>query len=296
MRLGPSHIGPRLRNIALRARIRSRKTARRLKRTSDYAYRWLTANSRVLPDFLIIGAMRCGTTSLHTYLASQPMIVAATTKEVHYFDLNYNHGPSWYRRRFPRRHEMQRPQLCGEASPYYIFHPQVPARVKVLLPEAKLIALLRNPVDRTYSHYKFNLRARWESLPFQEALESEAERLRGEEEKLVRGGDGGKSFAYLHFSYLARSRYAEQLERWLVQFPREQMLIIKSESLFSEPAPVLQNVSDFLGVPLDTGATFPEVNTREREPMEMGTRKWLEDYFRPYNEELRELIGPEFTW
>jgi hypothetical protein len=124
------------------------------------AYRTATSRLRLLPNFIIIGSARSGTTSLYNYLVQHPGIAPALRKEVHFFDYNYQRGCSWYQGQFPTHpymHYMQtihrQAMITGEASPYYLFHPYVPQRVAQLLPEIKLIALLRNPIERAFSHY-----------------------------------------------------------------------------------------------------------------------------------------------
>src|SRR5437764_5111475 len=123
-------------------------------------YRGITSSLRLLPDFLIIGTQRGGTTSLYHYLKTHPCVQLANTKDTHFFDKKFNKGLSWYRGHFPTRlgkyytqRVRQQPFVTGEASPSYLFHPHAPGRVAQLLPSARLIVLLRNPVDRAYSQY-----------------------------------------------------------------------------------------------------------------------------------------------
>ena len=109
-----------------------------------------------LPDFVIIGAQRCGTSSLYSYLIEHPQIAPATRKELHYFDLNYAAGDEWYRSQFPQFPDTPfdgRLTVTGEASPYYLFHPMAAERCASVVPDAKLIVMVRDPVERAYSHY-----------------------------------------------------------------------------------------------------------------------------------------------
>src|SRR5439155_3447898 len=153
-----------------------------------------TSAIRMLPDYLIIGAQRAGTTSLYLYLTQHPCVAPVVIgKGVHYFDVDFAKGPGWYRGHFPvaaRRYLSRvgrdRPLITGEGSPYYLFHPLVPERVAALLPEARLIALLRDPVERAYSHYQHFVERGIETLTFEQALEAEPERLKGEVERLHR--------------------------------------------------------------------------------------------------------------
>ena len=145
-----------------------------------------------MPDFLIIGTQRGGTTSLYNYLLARPQIAAATRKEVHFFDNNFHRGIPWYRAHFPSliqgdMAETIRGQrfITGEASPYYLFHPHAPARAALVVPKAKLIVLLRNPVDRAYSHYCRMVKKGRETLSFEDALAQEEIRTRGEGQRLA---------------------------------------------------------------------------------------------------------------
>ena len=199
--------------------------AKRLIKSALQAGCTATAPIRPLPDYLIIGGQRCGTTALHDHLARHPAIGAAHVKEVHYFDLNYERGERWYRGHFPndvRRAVARRrtgvEMVCGEASPYYLFHPLVPERARALVPDARLIVLLRDPVARALSHYHHEVALGMEPLTFEEALDAEPERLDGEERRLVQF-PGYASVAHQHHSYVARGHYADQLERWLGRVP-----------------------------------------------------------------------------
>jgi Sulfotransferase domain len=269
------------------------------------------ARRRLLPDFIVIGAAKSGTTSLYSALADHPFVEPCmtdnryfdSTKEVHYFDYNYYLGTDWYRTHFPlaqERLEFEREHrrrfLTGEASPTYISHPWAPGRIRELLPDVKLIAVLRNPVDRAYSHFQLSRRQGEETIEsFEEAVAREDERLRPELERMA-ADRWYNSWPYAMFSYLARSRYAEQLERWLELFPREQFLFLKAEDLFGEPGPVIDTVYDFLGLPAHRPERLPRLNTAEYQTLPADTRARLTEYFRPHNERLYELIGVDFGW
>src|SRR5438874_1739426 len=196
------------------------------------AFRASTKPIRMMPDFIIIGTQKGGTTSLYRYLIEHPCIAPIYIKEPHFFDIYFYKGLQWYRAHFPTtvgkyyaRHIQKHDLITGEASPYYLFHPQAARRVAKTLPKARLIVLLRNPIDRAYSQYQHQTRQRGvEPLTFEEALECEEKRLAGEEEKLLKD-DKYCSFNHRHYSYLARSKYIEQLPTWMSIFPKEQFLI-----------------------------------------------------------------------
>jgi hypothetical protein len=270
-----------------------------------FVLRTLTAALRVLPDFVIIGAQKAGSTSLYRYLATQPGIRLSSKKEVHYFDLNYERGEGLYLRHFPlapgarlRRAASNDVPVVGEATPYYLFHPLAPERMAKTLPHAKLIAVLRNPVDRAYSHYQHQLRKGRETLGFRDALQAEVDRLAGEERRLA-CEPGYRSENHRHFSYLARGRYAEQLERWYRSFPREQVLVVESEELGHQRRTVLDKVLKFIGAPnsrMDKLEAEGEYNQGSYAAMDDGTRDWLRAYFAPHNERLFALLGARFAW
>ena len=184
-----------------------------------------------MPDFLIIGAQKGGTTSALHYLSQHPQIEVAPQKEVHYFDLNYSQGLSWYQQQFPNPNP---DILRGEASPYYILHPDVPRRVAADFPHIKLIALLRNPVERAISHYHHAIKEGLETLPLEDAIAQEPIRLAGEAQKL-QDDPNYHSYAYQHHSYLIRGEYLNQLQRWWAHFPKQQLLILHSDDLYQQP-------------------------------------------------------------
>lgn len=258
----------------------------------------LTAPLRLLPDFIIIGGRCCGTTSLYAYLTAHPHVVAAATKEVHFFDDHWADGPGWYRAHFPLRWERllatlvrREPYVTGEASPFYLYHPEVPARLRSLCPAARLLVLLRNPVDRAFSHYQQSRRAGVEPLSFEEALEAEPARLR------EAAFDGAGSGAMKDYSYAARGQYAEQLARWLPRFPREQLLVTQSEALFAAPEGQMRRVFEFLGLPHAAAGRYRRHHAgRYEERMQPSTRERLERQFAPHNERLFELLGERYDW
>ncbi len=235
-----------------------------------------TAVWRPLPNFIIIGVQKGGTSSLFRYLAQHPKLSMAWRKQVHFFDRFWQKGEFWYRAcfDFPRRGKK-----VGEATPYYFFHPHVPARVKQLLPEAKLILMLRDPVDRAYSHYCMKRDQGLEpEADFERALELEEERTAAEWERMLREPDY-YSLACRRFSYFRRSCYAEQLDRWLAHFDKEQILIIQSERFFEQPVKELDRVCDFLGVERFRPPDLRAFNSRKYAPLSPQLRRRLEKRF-----------------
>ncbi len=269
-------------------------------------YRGVTTPMRLLPDFLIIGTQRGGTTSLYHYLQAHPCIELANTKDTHFFDKKYSKNMGWYRGHFPTVLEKayaqqvhKRPLVTGEASPSYLFHPHVPKRVAQALPHVKLIVLLRNPVDRAYSQYYHAIELGHETLSFEEAIEREEERIAKERAKILQD-EHYYSQVYKHLSYLSRGIYDEQLQAWMKLFPREQFLILKSEEFYADPAATLKEVLTFLKVPVVEPQlrqkAYKQYNNTSHAEMELATRARLVEYFKPHNARLYEFLGVDFGW
>lgn len=266
----------------------ARKVVRGTIRASGRA----TVRWRGLPDFLVIGAQKAGTTALYAYLRWHPQITGPFWKEVSFFDRHWAKGEFWYRGQFPLRREGR---LVGEASPSYVFHPLAPERVRSLVPAVKLIALLREPAARAYSHYQHEVALGREPLSFEDALAAEDERLRGEVDRL-RSDPRAFSRAWWDHTYVSRGLYAEQLERWLALFPRAQLLVVTTEQLGARPAETYANVLQFLGTRPHELEDYPRVFDREYPPMREETRKALVARFAEPNRRLEELLGRPLGW
>jgi hypothetical protein len=245
------------------------------------------------PHFVILGTQRGGTTSLYRYLTAHPCVIPAIRKELHFFDSWYDRGPDWYRAQFPSR--LPPGCITGEATPYYLFHPHAAERMRAHAPHAKLIVLLRNPIDRAYSHYGHSVRLGHEALPFEEAIARENARLQGETEKLIADGTY-YSFNHQNFSYAARGRYVDQLQTWFSFFPREQFLILQSEELYRDPNATVQRVTDFLGLSAITKNLRKAHNVGSSSTMPQHTRELLAASFADSNRRLGEELGLDFTW
>lgn len=267
-----------------------------------WSYGKATAAVRPLPDFLIVGAQKAGTTALYAYLRWHPAVLGPSWKEVSFFDRHYQRGEAWYRGHFPNALRLKLasrragiPPAVGEASPSYLFHPLAAERVKALLPEVRLIAFLRDPVERAFSHYNHELALGREPLPFEQAVDREEERTRGEVERMV-ADPSYFSHAWWNHTYVARGRYAEQLEWWFSLFPREQLLVLTSEKLSDRPAETYAQVLAFLGLPAHRLDSFPRLNRREYGEMAPATRQRLADVFAEPNRCLYELLGRDLGW
>ena len=176
-----------------------------------------TGRWRRLPDLLVIGGQRCGTSTLYRHLGRHPDVSPSLRKEVEYFSRRYDRGDRWYRAHFAL--DVQRDRLSFEATPDYLFHPLAAARAATVVPDARLVVMLRDPVARAWSHYHHMVGLGHEHLDFDAAVTAEPDRCADD---LARLADNPlhDPVALLRYSYVARGRYAEQLARWFEHFPR----------------------------------------------------------------------------
>ncbi len=258
--------------------------------------RLLTSPIRLLPSFIIIGAQKCGTTSLFKYLLDHPSVSRPLKKEPHFFESQYKSNLNWYRLYFPTTFvKFKRPDLItGEASTGYIYSHHAPQRIAQSIPQVRLILLLRNPIDRAYSHYNHTVRWGKETLSFQEAIVREEERINPSRERMIK--DGYYSFELHYYSYLSKGIYIDQLKYWLNFFKREQILILKSEDLYTHPESIYKQVLDFLELPQKELKNAQPYNSGVYQDMDTATRQQLINYFKPHNERLYEYLGRDFYW
>jgi hypothetical protein len=261
-----------------------------------FAARLATSENRAEPSFVVIGAGKCGTTSLQHYLDQHPLAGAPLTKEVHFFDHNFHHGMPWYRAHFPLSSELPPGGMTGEATPYYLAHPLVPGRIASTHLAPKFVVMLRDPVDRAYSQYHMAVHEyAVEPLSFEEAVDREEDRLAGEEQRLTEDPEYF-SFNHLFYSYLRRGCYASQLRRWFDVFDRDRFLVVQAEAFFADPGAVYAQVLDFLGLPPYRPPVFSVENGRAYEPMAAATRARLERHFEQANADLASLLGVSWPW
>lgn len=261
---------------------------------NDGILRGITSSNRVLPNFIIIGEQKCGTTTLYEHLIKHPKIIPALRKEIHFFDNHYDNGLNMYKAFFPTNNEIQQnSSITGEASPNYLHHPLVPKRIKENLPNVKLIVLLRNPVERAYSHFIMMKTGKFETLSFENAIEYEKHVLK---EGKISWKNQYRVFNNTHHPYLMRSIYVNNLKRWLEIFPRDKILVIKSEDFKSDKSQILKETFEFLNVPPYSIKKLKNKNVSSYKSMKSNTRKMLEHFFQPYNEELYDLLKIDFNW
>jgi Sulfotransferase domain len=264
----------------------------------------IAAEKGALPDFVIIGAKKCGTTFLYDLLIEHPHVESAAQKELHYFDRYFDQGIDWYRRCFPAPKWIDgRTTITGEATPY-LPTPSAAERMAKILPQARLIVLLRNPVDRAYSDYQQGVRLGRETRRFEEAIQAEKSEIIGKDEITPREGRIGPTDA--RCQYLRRGIYVDQLLHWTKFFTKDQILVLKSEDFFEHTPETLKVVLKFLGL---SPPSSPKLRTDFRgwlrnkrhkgeyqQGMSSVTRRQLEEYFEPYNRGLYEYLDVDFGW
>lgn len=269
-----------------------------VRRTVQTIRQWTriaTAGRRPLPDFLIIGAQKSGTTSLYHYLTQFSDIRSASQKELFYFDFHYGRGEQWYRSQFPVM-DADRTWITGEATPSYLSHPAVPERVAALVPEAHLVALLRHPVERAYSHFHHSRARGTESLDdFERALDLEAERVAEAWALVERHGPRRRDVDVN--AYVGRSTYSPQLRRWLELFPASSLLLLTAEELFADPAQAVARVREHLGLaPSAERIAFDKRGARAYQPMPDRVRRRLAAVFADDVAEVEQLLGRPTGW
>lgn len=252
--------------------------------------RKLTAHRRALPDFLVIGAQKSGSTSLFNYLGLHSSVLPSVQKEIFFFNRYYACGERWYRRYFPYQCRLiERGMITGEGSTTYLCSPEAPERVHALIPNVKLIAVLREPASRALSHYHHRVRAGREKRPAAEVFSAET---------LQRWRDG-ESLPDADSVYLDRGRYAAHIRAWRNVFPADSLLVIQAEALFADTNAALSRVHQFLEIPherLAENRVFNEGRRRGDKSEEAEILARLKAVYADMNKELKMMEGVEFDW
>jgi hypothetical protein len=239
-----------------------------------------------LPEAIIIGAQRSGTTRFYNRMVRHSQVAPSSRKEIHFYDVRYDRGIEYYKTMFAPKLG----RISMEASPYYIYHPAVAERIYRHQPDVKIIAMLRNPIDRAFSNYFHEVRRQQEPFSFEEAIEKEPNRIEGEEERILQDPTY-YSVRHNQYSYLARSDYAPQLQRYYDLFPSENIYIIKSEDFFEDEMGVLRDVQRYLGL-IDFDYPYnPPPDKKYKDMIREETRQQLVEYFKPRVKELKKLTG-----
>jgi len=275
----------------------------RIWKKASLKFRHITSSIRLLPSFIIIGFPRCGTTSLYNYLIEHPSIAPPLSKEIRFFGQYYDEDINWYKRYFPtllHKYKIKKNFrdyfMTGEGSGTYVHHPLAPNRIKKAIPHIKLIVLLRNPVDRAYSQYFKIVEQGRDNLSFENAIEIESKRIRGEWEKMI-NNQNYYSMEYHNYSYLSAGIYVDKLKLWFNSFDKEKILIIRSEDLYNDPPLIFKKTLKFLNLPNWEIRKYEKYNVTDKKPfLESTMKKKLINYFKPHNERLYQFLGRDFGW
>ncbi len=263
----------------------------------------LTASLRCMPDFFIGGVQKGGTTSLYYSIIQHPQIIAAKNKEIFYYGTttNYLKGLNYYKPFFAtkvyqyfKQIKLQKPTFCIEGSTNTIDSKEAPSRILKDNPNAKIVFIFRNPVERAFSHYKMSVKRGWELAGFEEALALEEQRIEdGHSHPIC---DPNHNYAYQRLGYLSRGVYVNHLKRWYAEFPKENILVTESETFFKNPQQTFNEICDFLKIERCNTINFQKLNEGESKKMNDSVVKKLSEYYKPFNEELFELLGKRFNW
>lgn len=268
-------------------------------------WRQATERFRVLPHFIVAGAPKCGTTALYYYLLSHPQVAAPSKNEIGFFSDKFQYGPDWYRSYFPTKLMMSwrarysgKKVITGEHTPFYVMHPLAARRMADTLPDVRLIILLRDPVERAYSHYQHEFRCSHENLCFRDAIAMESQRTTEEVDRM-RLEPEYHSTEYIRHAYLDQGKYCSKLERLFEYIDRNRVFIVKSEDLFERTQEVFEKVLDFLYLDSFKLKKIERVNSGEYIPLHAADPKFdseLREYFVPSNRSLYSLLGVNFEW
>jgi hypothetical protein len=256
----------------------------------------ITAPLRVLPDFIVVGFGKAGTTTLYHYLSEHPCIMKSSHDHLGFFDSNFELGLNFYKSFFPTKFSkffLKYTKKCFrtyDVTASYIREPLSAKRILKTLPKIKLIIICRNPVDVAYSYY-FNDPSLKGGLSFEEAIKNEIKMVENEIKN-------SKNYPrnLLEKSFLARAIYYEQIEIWYELFPKNQLLVIEAEDLAKDHIKTFNKIFDFLDLPRYDIKNFEKQNVSKYPPIKEETRKFLIDYFKPYNEKLYKLINENYDW
>ena len=253
----------------------------------------ITASSRVLPDFIIVGTVRSGSTSLYYNICEHPSVLSAAYDEIGFFDSNYHLGINWYRSMFPTIKEMENVErktgfaITGEDTPFYLWKEEAAKRIFEMNGDTKIIGIFRNPVDRAYSNYNLAVRSKIEKLTFEEAIDEEIGFLK--KHSFRESVDNKRS-------YLAKGIYENQIKIWFELFPREQIHLLSTEDMQKNPEETLQKAFRFLEIPDYIIKNPQKQKAAEYKKMNNETREKLVDFYKQHNERFFKTIKKKFDW
>ncbi|WP_181310261.1 oligosaccharide flippase family protein [Nocardioides campestrisoli] len=290
-----------LRRITSTVRRRAPGPLVRALRAVALGWGWLTADLRMTPSVVVVGAQRCGTTTLFRMLEDHPNLMRPTqSKGTGYFDDHHAKGARWYRAQFPLRLTGRllggREARAFECSGYYLFHPLAARRLAAELPDAQVVVLVRDPVERAMSAHRHELARGFEDLPLDEALARESERLAGEAERLAADPDY-RSYAHRHHGYLARGEYGDQIARFVDALGPDRVHVVDADALFADPVHEFVDLQRRLDIPVHLPERVERWNARPGGPrLPVARRAELLAHFESSDAQLATYLGRPPRW
>lgn len=244
------------------------------------------------PDFMVIGAMKAGTSTLYKCICQHPKIQRAKVKELHFFETDKYKtlGLKWYESQFQK---LKSDEITGEGTVGYIYYPMVPKLVKKHYPKTKLILILRNPANRAYSHYQHRVRNMQEKRKFEEIV---MPILTGDSSINLSWSKQKSASLSTGENILRRGVYIKQVENWLKYFDRSQLHIVIFEDFIKNPQKCMKGIYKFLGVNYFDGFNSASHNTYSYSKIKPVTRKFLVDFYKPFNKKLEAFLGRSLHW
>jgi tetratricopeptide (TPR) repeat protein len=258
-------------------------------------------NSQVIeqriPNFLIIGSGKSGTSSLYQYICGHPQVLPAITKEIGYFDINrrYRNGINWYLSHFPQIMEQDN-FLTGEATPSYLYRYQVAERILQVFPQIKLIVILRNPIERAISAYYHAVKDQGELRSLENAIDEEIKILEEFTDPLEIMATKYKFNHRLEPKYIVWGLYYYFLKHWLELFPKKQLLILHSYELFNHPELTTNKVFSFLGLPNYRLEKYVKYTAGNYQAINSQLHQKLSSCFKVHNQKLESYLDIKFNW
>ena len=291
----------RVRHITSTVRARAPQPLVRALRAIAFAGGWVTADFRMLPSVVVVGAQRSGTTTLFRMLEAHPHLVRPTQdKGTGSFDDNHHRGRRWYRAHFPLRltgRLLGGPDaMAFECSGYYLFHPLAAERIAAELPEAHVVVLVRDPVERAMSAHRHELARGFEALPLDEALSAERQRLAGESDRIA-SDPGYRSFTHRHHAYLARGEYGSQVGRFVEAMDKDRVHVVDADAFFADPGGEFADLQRALRIPVFLPERVERWNARPGGPrLPEQRREVLMSHFEASDAELASYLGHPPAW
>ncbi len=241
------------------------------------------------PSFLIIGAPKCGTSSLYSYITEHPNVISPLLKEINFFNKNFSKGINWYLSHFALLPEGK--YVTGEATPLYLYHSDTPERVSDCFPDVKLIIILRNPVDRAISDYYHRARNKRLKMTFEEVFSPRLSEFQGVTNILE-----NENYLMDKNEIIWRGMYFSFVEKWMNLFSREQVMVLQNEDLLENPGMVMQNVFKFLDIPSYESSSYAKKNVGSYSSLPDSIREEFSKLYHYHNQRLEDYLEIKLNW